>query len=389
MQENRKYLTILNIGLDQDLANDGEYNESQLRQIMYSEWLPSKIIHIVKTRGNHPEKITTLNQYVSIYTSPVIHWLLYLVKATLIGRRIIKTQKVDIIQTQESYFSGLIGKYLSVRYRIPLIVGAYSDEIENPLWVRQSILNKIANKIGKKILRGAAVIRTDSLAVYERLRPCGCKNIMYIPFAITNADVFMDQDERASELRASLLMGQRGPLVLTVSRLEPEKNIEMIFQALAGLKVKFPGMVLAVVGDGRLEEDLRKKGEQYLPRRVRWVGRINNKDLAAYYQASEVTLLASERESAARVLYESLLSGTTVITTATAGANEVIKDRLTGRIVEVGNREQFAVAIDELLSNPQLARKMGKTGKEDMRKLVSLEKVVSQLRTMYELAIRK
>jgi glycosyltransferase involved in cell wall biosynthesis len=98
-------------------------------------------------------------------------------------------------------------------------------------------------------------------------------------------------------------------------------------------------------------------------------------------------LLSSNRESAARVLYESLLSGTPVLTTDTAGAREVIEDRVTGRVVPVGDTEAYAQALIELCGDPSLLEKMGRVGREHMASRVTADAVAKQLRILYEKAL--
>jgi glycosyltransferase involved in cell wall biosynthesis len=177
-----------------------------------------------------------------------------------------------------------------------------------------------------------------------------------------------------------LLGNSAGPLLLAVARLEPEKNIGLMLRAVSVLARSVPGVLLAVVGDGSMRREL----EQSAPNRnVRWLGRIPNAELGAYYQAADLLLLSSDIESSARVLTEALLAGTPVLTTDTAGAREIVEDGVSGRVVPVGDGTAFASALIELCSNSEHLDRMGNVGRLAARNLSSREVVIDGLRDLY------
>jgi glycosyltransferase involved in cell wall biosynthesis len=281
----------------------------------------------------------------------------------------------------------LAGAALARRFHLPLVVGLYSDEIDNPVWLAERSLNRVANLIGKWVLRRAAASRSDSLAVVQRLSRYGFRHLTYIPFLITHADRLLAPDDRAQTIRLRLLNGEAGPLLLAVSRLEQEKNISLMLSAFASAAKQHTGLVLAIAGSGSLADTLAQEAERIVPGRVRWLGWVGNTELPAYYQAANLTLLSSNRESAARVLYESLLAGTPVLSTDTAGAREVIEDGVTGRIVPVGDLDAYTQALIELCSTPDRLDEMGREGRRRMSSRVTAEAVTRQLRGLYEKAL--
>jgi len=303
------------------------------------------------------------------------------------GKRLLATKAFDFIQVQEPYLAGAIGACLSRMSGVPLIAGLFSDEIDNPAWLKERKLNRVANTVGKYVLRHAAATRTDSRAVADRVAGIGCRNLTYIPFLITDADRLLVRGNHVGSVRDDLLAGRSGPLMLAVNRLEEEKNVSLMLRALATASRQLPGLVLAIAGSGRLENCLHQEAERVLPNRVRWLDWVPSERMADYYQAADLTLISSNRESAARVLVESLLAGTPVVSTATAGANEVIEDRVSGRIVPIGDEKAFASAVVELARDPVRLTEMGRYGRERMRQTVTADAVVEQLREFYLMAM--
>lgn len=383
----RQPITILNIGLDRDLLSRETRAEVQARQLFYAQTLPARLVHIVKAPYDTPEGQIDLDEKLSIVPCPVKHWSQFVTATIRLGTELLRRESFDLIQVQEPFVSGLAGTYLARRFDIPLVVGLYSDEIDNPVWLKERKLNRIANVVGKYVLRHAAATRTDSRAVADRVAGIGCRNLAYIPFLITNAVRLLVPSDCAGAIRDNLLAGFSGPLMLAVNRLEAEKNVPLMLRALATASLQLPGLVLAIAGTGRLENFLRQEAERLLPGRVRWLGWVPGERMADYYQASDLMLISSDRESAARVLFESMLAGTPVVSTATAGANEVIEEQVTGRIVPVGDERAFACAVVELAQDPVRLTEMSERGRERMRQTVTADAVVGQLREFYRMAM--
>ncbi len=384
---NTKSITILNIGIDRDLLSFETQTEAQTRQLFYANHLPARLVHIVKAPPGYPNGQIDLGERLSIVPCPVRHWSQFLPKAVRLGSKMLRREQFALIQAQEPFLSGLAGSYLARRFNLPLVVGLYSDEIDNPIWLKERMLNRLANVIGKLVLRNASATRTDSHAVADRIAGIGCKKLTHIPFLITNSSRLLLQSSCASLVRAELLGDFSGPLIFAVNRLESEKNVSLMLRSLARVSPQIPGLVLAIAGTGRLENHLRKEAERYLPGRVRWLGWIASDHLADYYQAADLTLISSDRESAARVLYESLLAGTPVVSTATAGAYEVIDDGVTGLIIPIGDEQALAGAVIQLAQNPVLSSAMGRCGRERMCQIVSADAIVDQLRDLYQRAM--
>ncbi|OGQ87760.1 MAG: hypothetical protein A2512_10610 [Deltaproteobacteria bacterium RIFOXYD12_FULL_56_24] len=382
-----KPLSILNIGLDRDLLPTDTCTESQTRQLFYTRNLPACQVHLVKALPNTRADRFDLDECLAVVPCPVRHWTQFIPAAISRGADLLRRERFDLIQVQEPFVSGLAGAYLARRFHLPLVVGLYSDEIDNPIWLAERPLNRLANKVAKRVLRQAVAVRSDSQAVVERLAGYAYRNLTYVPFLITHADRLLELSPESSALRASLLAGKEGPLLLAVCRLEQEKNIPLMLEAVAEAAKQHPGLVLAIAGQGGLGDELIAKAKRILPDRVRWLGWIANTEMPAYYQAADLMLLSSNRESAARVLSESLLAGTPVLTTDTAGAREVVEDGVTGRIVPVGDLRAFALALVELCGDKGRLVDMGREGRERMRTSVTAEAVTSQLLQLYERAL--
>ncbi len=380
----REGLAILDIGLDRQLAARHMESESQARHAIYARGLPARIVDIVKAAaGDSSEPLRLADGLVEVQPVPVSHWSFFPPRAVAAASRLLSRRRFDVIQVQEPFLSGAAGLYLSRRYGLPLVAGAFSDQVDNPLWLAQRLLNRCANPVGRLVYRGAAAIRADSRAVAERLRVMGYRGPRFVPFLITHASSLLRPAPEAAPLRSRLLGRCAGPLLLTVSRLEPEKNLPLLLDAFRRARRSLPGLVLAVVGDGAERARLEASAGSWGPECLRWVGWIPNDLLAAYYRAADLFLLGSNYESSPRVLTEALLAGTPVLATDTAGSRESVAEGVSGRIVPVGDVGAFAEALVDLCSDRDGLARMGREGQAAAWSTAGTEAVLGGLRDLY------
>jgi glycosyltransferase involved in cell wall biosynthesis len=138
------------------------------------------------------------------------------------------------------------------------------------------------------------------------------------------------------------------PYLLSVGNLVDNKGHHLIIEAL----LKLPAFKLVIVGAGpnrsSLGELARKLG---LEERVHFAGVVPQPELARYYSAADISVLASEREGWANVLLESMACGTPVVATRIWGTPEVVASREAGRLTTERSAQAIAAAINELIAD--------------------------------------
>ncbi len=373
---------ILDIGLDRDMLRPDGASEAQRRQAVYSEALAADIVLLVKAPPSaSPGPVRWADGACAAIPVRVRHAVLFPFAALLRGARLLRGAAFDVVQAQEPFLSAwpawIIARLAGARF----VVGAFSDQVGNPEWRAKSTLNRIADRCARFIYARADAIRADSRAVAARLHGLGLGQARFVPFLITNARALSVPDQRRDSMRTEALGGLSGPLLLAVCRLEPEKNLPLMFDALRRALPHLPGVGLVVAGDGSQRRALEAAAAD-LSGRVRFLGMVENTKLPPLYQAADLLLLSSDYESSARVLSEAMLAGTAVVTTDTAGAREVVEDGVTGAIVPVGDAAAFAAAILRIAGDPDLCRRMGDAARARADTVVSQAAVTAGLRAV-------
>lgn len=132
------------------------------------------------------------------------------------------------------------------------------------------------------------------------------------------------------------------PLVLAVGRLHPQKGYDILLEALPLLG----DVVVAVAGDGPLEDDLRARGPQ-----VRWLGRRD--DVADLLAAADVVVLPSRWEARSLTAQEALRAGRPLVATAVGGVPGLVQDGAV--LVPPGDGAALGKAVRRLLDHPDEA----------------------------------
>ncbi|MGF1723864.1 glycosyltransferase family 4 protein [Photobacterium nomapromontoriensis] len=161
-------------------------------------------------------------------------------------------------------------------------------------------------------------------------------------------DLFHFTDEaRKLTLRKQLGLPSQGPIFLSVGLLVERKGHHLVIEAMK----HHPDAHLLIAGTGPEDHHLKQLAHTlHLSRQITFLGGLSQPELADYFGASDLSILASNREGWANVLLESMACGTPVIATNIWGTPEVVRTPEAGQLVE-RNSQSIADGITQLLGN--------------------------------------
>jgi len=148
-----------------------------------------------------------------------------------------------------------------------------------------------------------------------------------------------------------------GPTVLAVGRLHPQKGFDLLLEAFARARVKFPDWRLVVLGEGDLKDQLRDQARALvIGDAVDWRGFVP--DPFPWYRAADIFVLPSRYEGTANALLEAMSCGLPVVASE-AAARGLLKDGETGLVTPAGDTDALAAALGRLMDAPDLRAKLG------------------------------
>ncbi len=249
----------------------------------------------------------------------------------------------DVIDAHYYYPDGVAAALLAKWFNKPLVITARGTDVNlipdhtlPRLWIQWAA-------------RQAAASIGVSVALVERLRQLAVAgDRLHVMRNGVDPERFAPQPQQA--MRAEL--GLAGaPVVLTVGNLQEHKGQRLVLDAFAALRTSHPQARLVIVGDGPDREWLtRRTAELGLGGAVTLAGTVPNAELARWYSAADVLVLASRREGWPNVLLEGMACGTPVVASAVGGIPEVVQSSAVGRLVAQRTPAAFAEAINNLLA---------------------------------------
>jgi D-inositol-3-phosphate glycosyltransferase len=162
-----------------------------------------------------------------------------------------------------------------------------------------------------------------------------------------------------------------GRLLLFVGRLERLKGVEIAIRALALLRDRdHDDLRLIVLGedsrDGDESEKERLKAVASalgVRERVDFLGSVAHHELPYFYAAADALVMPSYSESFGLVALEAQACGRPVVASGVSGLRSVVRDEVSGYLINGDDPAVYAERIGRLLADPELAQQMGLRGR--------------------------
>jgi glycosyltransferase involved in cell wall biosynthesis len=153
--------------------------------------------------------------------------------------------------------------------------------------------------------------------------------------------------------------GVREDLIVTVGRLDENKNQAMLIHAFSKIAEEFPKVKLVIYGDGECRGGLEELVEsKNLMDRISLPGSIS--DVPAHISNARIFALTSNTEGMPNTIIEAMALGLPVVSTdcPCGGPAELIEDGVNGLLVPVGDAFALADAFRKILEDSALEKKL-------------------------------
>ena len=195
------------------------------------------------------------------------------------------------------------------------------------------------------------------------------------------------QTSRA-EVRAALGLGADVPLLVCAARLEREKDVASLVEAMGHVRADFPAAVCVVAGEGTLRPALAAQiRDGGMESRVRLLG--YRADVLSLINAGDLFVLPSLAEPFGLVLLEAMALGKPVIATAAGGPLEIVVPDETGVLVPPGQPEALARAITQMLARPREMEALGISARRRFCERFTAARMARDTVAVYQGALRQ
>jgi glycosyltransferase involved in cell wall biosynthesis len=159
--------------------------------------------------------------------------------------------------------------------------------------------------------------------------------------------------------------------------------VDRLLRVVSLAKRHIPDLHLWIVGEGpartALEHQVR---ELRLDDSVRFMG--TRSDVASYLNAADIVALTSDTEGMPGVVLEAGFLGRTVVSTRVGGVSECVLNGETGLLVEPGDENGFARALETLFQNPDTLVGLGNAARTRVERHFTIGHIAPQYVRFYE-----
>jgi glycosyltransferase involved in cell wall biosynthesis len=292
--------------------------------------------------------------------------------------KLIKAEKPDIVHTHGP-LAEIYGNWAARWHGIRSIVSTkHADEVRWKIpWVRPfHYLASIPNS--------AIIAISNHVASYTKKMWVANKGkvaTFHYGLDLKVFDALLDRVD-SKKIRAEIGAGD-SLLVGTVARLEPQKGIEYLIQAIPTIREQVPGVKFVIVGRGSKEAFLKTVAEKIgASDDIIWLK--NRKDVPHLMSVFDLFVLPSTWEGFGLVLLEAMACSKAIVASRVSAIPEIVVDKETGVLVEPRDSKALADSVTLLLKDKPMAYEMGVRGRARVEEEFRAEKMCEQTQLLYE-----
>jgi len=305
---------------------------------------------------------------------------------------------LDLVHLHTGKRLGGIGRYVATRRGLPYVVtlhGGVFDvapgEAERHAEPTRRTLEwgrALGWWVGaRRVLEDAEAVLCVSAGEVERARArLPGVRVEHLPNGVDAARFAQGDGARFRRTRGIPAGAQ---VVLTVGRIDPQKDQLLAVRALAELLPRHPHLHLILLGPvtnpGYHTELLGEARRLGVAARLHLLAGVpaGSPDLVDAYHAADLFLLPSRHEPFGSVILEAWAAGLPVVASRIGGIPAFVTEGHTGRLVEPGDLPGFARALGDLLRAPGAARARARARQAQARARHAWRAVTDQLETLY------
>lgn len=263
----------------------------------------------------------------------------------------------DIIHMHGSLAEGLLGVRLKRKYKKPLLLTVYGEDIT------RFSKEMFSNYLTEFTLKNSDAIICQSKFLEKEINSIGIHNKKFfiIPMGVLTSEF---KPENKDDHRKILNLPLNKKIILFVGHLVTRKGVEYLIRAIESVSKENKNVLCCIIGKGPLEDDLKKlTSELKLNEYIKFLGQKNHSEVAQYMNACDILVLPSLNEGLPVVLCEALACGKPVVATDVAGTPELV-DKDVGYLVKPKDAVDLAKKIILALNKKWKKEKLLKKAKQ-------------------------
>jgi len=278
-------------------------------------------------------------------------------------------QSMDVVHVHHPFLSGRLALHYCQSEHIPII---FTNHTRYDL-LAQAYIPMLPEEISDSLLqaympsfcKAVDLVISPSPGMEKVLRELEVESRIEIVPNGVELSRFFDAEPLS---RTDFGFSEDDILLIYSGRLAPEKNLDFLLLAFAGVAQAIEGVKLLIVGDGPSKEELKKMVKDLqITKAVHFAGLVPHEKIPGYLSMSDVFVIASVAETFGLVVVEAMGTGLPVMGIHSPGVGDIVKDGITG-FLSTKNLPAYTAKLTRLCLQTQLRKKMSQAARKASQK---------------------
>ena len=316
------------------------------------EWLEG--VHVVRVAEAPPV----------IPFHDLIPWVLaFNSRVQAAAAKLVQEHDIDVVHAHD-WLVAYAAAGIKDAFGIPLVATIHATEYGRHQGYLPGPMNKLIHQIEWWLTYEARRVITCSQYMRQQCRDIfllPAEGVDVVPNAVATRDFELPREEIDAFRRT--LVGPRTKMVLFAGRLEYEKGIQTVLQALREVRAAVGPVKFFIAGIGTYSDELKRQvRELKLRDHVKFTGFLEDHELRLHYAAADVAVAPSIYEPFGLVAVEAMACGTPVVVGDTGGLREIVSGGH-GLTFTPQDAEHLAEVLIEVLGDDELAADLVEKGR--------------------------
>jgi glycosyltransferase involved in cell wall biosynthesis len=294
--------------------------------------------------------------------------------------QIIEDFKPHLIHAHAATPMGYVGLMLRKKYHLPLVCSLRGSDIHTyPKFGKQSML------LTKKVLSEADQLVSVSNALKIEAETIGqAKKEIAVVHNGCDSGTFINNEGDGNAIRMKMGISAQDKVIIFVGGISKGKGVYELVEAFINLSQKYQHLQLILVGSGQESATINSIVSSIgLANRIHMTGSLHHDEISQWLSAADIFVFPSHNEGLPNAVLEAMACGLPVVATRVGGIPEAIEDGQSGILIKEKDADSLIRAIDRLLGNEELAKQMGRNGRNMVEQNFSWEKNAEQMIRIY------
>lgn len=295
-------------------------------------------------------------------------------------RSLLSQRAPDVFHAHDIY-GNLFGVPWARTARVPVVVASRR-------WWKEELRpgHRVANRV---VSRLADVVLANSPRVAELARGDGGRQtkIAVVPNYVDESALDEPAPEFREEFKGELGIPTNRAVIGCIANLRPVKDHATLLRGVALLSRRGHDVHLVLVGEGECRGELVRLARSLdIRERVSFAGHRPHQPNLHHLFA--ISVLTSTDEAFSNSLLEAMAAGNPVVATGVGGTPDAVVHGETGLLIPPADPTALADALEEVLTDVNLARRMGEAGRIRVCEMFSPQAALTALTELYERLLR-